>query len=424
MDWTPSPSARRALTVLTLINLFNYLDRWMLPVLGETLRHSPLQISDTEFGVLSSGFIIVYMLAAPFFGTWGDTRSRPRLIALGIAIWSVATALGGLAWSFLSLLVARAIVGVGEAAYGTISPGLLADYYPRSHRARAFGIFYAVIPIGGALGYLVAGQMDVHFGWRSAFFVAGVPGILLALAALRMPDPPRGAQDAGESSIYARPQGGLAAYRALLSNRPYMLTVLGYAAYTFVMGGLVIFMPKFLMRVRGLPESAVALKFSGVLAVTGLVGTFVGGWLGDKLLARTRQAYLWLSGIATLLAVPCVTLALTSPSPAVFWTCNVFAITLMMLSTGPINTVIVNVVSPDMRATAMAGSIFAIHVLGDVPSPTIIGAWSDARSLQEAMLLMPVVVAISGIIWVYAAWQGQTDGRGRRRNVIRPAAYH
>lgn len=400
-------SARAALVVLTLINLFNYLDRWILPVLGETLRASPLHISDTQFGLLSSGFIIVYMLTAPFFGTWGDTGSRTRLIALGIAIWSIATALGGLAWSFLSLFVARAIVGIGEAAYGTISPGLLADYFPRSRRAQAFGIFYAVIPIGGALGYLVAGLMDVHFGWRSAFFVAGIPGLALALSALRLHDPPRGIQDADEYHGYVRPQGGLAGYRSLLSNRPYVLTVLGYAAYTFVMGGMVIFMPKFLMRVRGLPESAVSLKFSGVLAVTGLIGTFLGGWLGDRLLKRSRQAYLWLSGIATLAAVPCVTLAVTSPSPAVFWTANVFAITLMMLSTGPINTVIVNVVPPDLRATAVAGSIFAIHILGDVPSPTILGAWSDARSLGEAMLLMPVVVAIAGLIWTYAAWEGR-----------------
>jgi MFS family permease len=403
-DW--ARSARASLAVLTLINLFNYLDRWILPVLGETLRNSPLHISDTQFGLLSSGFIVVYMLTAPAFGTLGDTGSRPRLIALGIAIWSIATALGGLAWGFISLFIARAIVGVGEAAYGTISPGLLADYYPRSRRARAFGIFYAVIPIGGALGYLVAGQMDVHFGWRSAFFVAGIPGILLAFSALRLHDPPRGIQDADQYAGHARPKGGIAAYRALLSNRPYMLTVLGYAAYTFVMGGLVIFMPKFLMRVRGLPESAVSLKFSGVLAVTGLLGTYLGGWLGDRLLKHSRQAYLWLSGIATLVAVPCVTLAITSASPPVFWTANVFAITLMMLSTGPINTVIVNVVPPDMRATAVAGSIFAIHVLGDVPSPAILGVWSDARSLGEAMLLMPAVVAISGIIWTFAAWQG------------------
>jgi MFS transporter, Spinster family, sphingosine-1-phosphate transporter len=296
MGWPPATVdavrlARRGLLVLTFINLFNYIDRWMLPVLGETLRISALHISDTQFGILNSGFIVVYMLTAPFFGRLGDTRTRTRLIALGIAIWSIATALGGFAWSFASLFIARALVGIGEAAYGTISPSLLADYYPRSRRAHAFGIFYAVIPIGGALGYLVAGQMDVHFGWRSAFFVTGVPGLVLALAALRLHDPPRGIQDAEEYSGHTRPRSELSAYMTLLRNRPYILTVLGFAAYTFALGGMVIFMPKFLIRVRGLPEAAVSVRFSAVLGVTGLLATYFGGWLGDRLLRHSRQAY-------------------------------------------------------------------------------------------------------------------------------------
>jgi len=151
------------LAILTLINLFNYLDRYGLAGVGESLTRSPLHITDTQFGVLASGFIAVYMLSAPAFGTLGDTRSRTRLIALGVFLWSFSTALGGLAWGFVSLLVARALVGVGEAAYGTIAPSLLADYYPRSHRGRVFAVFYAAIPIGSALGYIVGGQLDVHF---------------------------------------------------------------------------------------------------------------------------------------------------------------------------------------------------------------------------------------------------------------------
>src|SRR6185369_6517775 len=115
---------------------------------------------------------------------FGDSRSRPRLIALGVFIWSVATALGGVAWSFASLLVARAAVGIGEAAYGTIAPGLISDYYPPSHRGRVFAVFFAAIPIGSALGYIVSGQVDVHYGWRAAFLVAGIPGLLLAALAL------------------------------------------------------------------------------------------------------------------------------------------------------------------------------------------------------------------------------------------------
>ena len=413
-------TARAGLLVLTLINLCNYLDRYILPFLGETLRNSPLRISDTQFGILSSGFIVVYMLAAPLFGSSGDTGSRPRLIALGVAIWSIATVLGGLAWGFVSLFVARALVGIGEAAYGTIAPSLLADYYPRHTRSRVFGIFYAVIPLGAALGYLVAGQMDVHFGWRSAFFVAGAPGILLAVAALRLHDPPRGSQEGdryqpgGAPPPPGRPGGRVAPFLALLKNRPYLLTVLGYAAYTFALGAMVVFMPKFLLRVRGIPEGAASFRFSLLLAVTGLGGTLLGGWLGDRLLRRTPQAYLWLSGIATLLAVPLAALALMAADPAVYWGATTGAIALLFLSTGPVNSMIVNVVRPDMRATAVAGSIFTIHVLGDVPSPTLLGVLSDTLQggLAAAVLIIPVAVLVSGLIWTYAAWR---ESRGTER---------
>jgi MFS family permease len=401
-------SAVRGLAVLTLINLFSYLDRYILPFLGESLRNSPLAISDTQFGVLSSGFIVVYMLTAPFFGKAGDTGPRWRLIALGVAIWSVATVAGGFAWGFVSLFVARSLVGVGEAAYGTISPGLLADYYAPHTRGRAFGVFYAVIPLGAALGYLVAGQMDVHFGWRSAFFVVGPPGLVLAVTALRFVDPPRGAQD-GDAYRPTPQSGGSAAgflrYAPLLRNRLYILTVLGYAAYTFALGAMVVFMPKFLMRVRGIPEGVAAFRFSALLAVTGLGGNLLGGWLGDRLLRLTKQAYLWVSGVATLVAVPLAFLALTAPAPRVYWAASTGAILLLFLSTGPVNSVIVNVVAPDMRATAVAASILTIHLLGDVPSPTIVGVLSDARSLAQAVLIIPVAVLASGAVWTYAAWR-------------------
>ena len=143
-----------------------------------------------------TGFLVVYMLAAPLFGSLGDRRSRTRLLGLGVGIWSVATALGGLARNYAGLFAARAAVGIGEAAYGTISPALLADYFPRDKRGRVFAIFFAAIPIGSALGYIVGGLVDRYYGWRQAFFVAGIPGVVLALLALRLYDPPRGSQDA------------------------------------------------------------------------------------------------------------------------------------------------------------------------------------------------------------------------------------
>src|SRR5881296_4462226 len=248
--------ARRALVVLTLINLFNYLDRWIVAALAESMKHSELQLSDTQLGWLMTGFIVVYMLAAPLFGVLGDTRSRTRLIGLGVGIWSVATALAGFARSYGSLFAARAAVGVGEAAYGTISPALLADYFPREQRGRVFAVFFAAIPVGAALGYVVGGLVDHFFGWRSAFFVAGVPGLVLAALALRLYDPPRGAQDPDAAAVAGPHSVTLghaprAPNAALVRNRPYVLTVLGYAAYTFAIGALAFWTPAFLERTRG-----------------------------------------------------------------------------------------------------------------------------------------------------------------------------
>ena len=407
---------RTALAVLTLINLFNYLDRWIVAALAESIKHSELRLSDTQLGSLMTGFLIVYMVAAPLFGSLGDRRSRPRMLALGVGIWSVATALAGFARGYASLFVARAAVGVGEAAYGTISPALLADYFPRERRGRVFAIFFAAIPIGSALGYVVGGLVDRYYGWRHAFFVAGVPGLALAAVALRLYDPPRGAQDSdgssGSGGGHTISVGGAArtAYAALLRNRPYVLTVLGYAAYTFAIGALAFWTPSFLERMRGIPKAQATVQFGAVVVVTGFVGTYAGGWIGDYYLRTSRQAYLWVSGIATLAAAPITLLALAVGRPSIYWTAIVAAELCLFASTGPINSAIVNVVAPEIRATAVALSIFTIHILGDVPSPSLVGAVSDARTLGEAVLIIPVAVLVGGLIWTYAAWRGEQIG--------------
>ncbi len=402
----PLRAAKFGLFILTFINLFNYLDRWVVAALVDSLKRD-LHLSDSQAGSLASGFIIVYMLASPVFGRLGDTRSRTRLIAAGVAIWSLATALGGFARNFTSLFIARASVGIGEAAYGTISPGLLADYFPSKMRGRVFSIFFAAIPIGSALGYVLGASMDVHFGWRTAFFVAGVPGLLLSLLVLALPDPPRGVQDENdpEAQLVAHGQsaGGWRDYLDLVRNRPYLLTVLGYAAYTFAVGGLAFWMPEFLFRARGMAKAEATVQFGTIVVVTGFVGTFVGGWLGDYLLKFSSQAYLWVSGIATVAAAPLTFVALTAQHRTIYFTSLVIAELLIFASTGPVNSAIVNYVTPRERATAVALSIFLIHLLGDVPSPVLIGKISDMSSLGTAVLIVPVAVLIAGLIWIVAA---------------------
>ncbi|HTY49858.1 MAG TPA: MFS transporter [Steroidobacteraceae bacterium] len=395
------PAAARGLLVLTLINLFNYLDRYVPAALLPDLKGAGMGLSDLQLGSLMTGFLVVYMLAAPVFGAIGDRGSRTRPIAVGIALWSLATACSGLARNYLQLLAARAAVGIGEAAYGTIAPALLADYFPRVRRGRVFALFFMAIPVGSALGYVVGGLAGHAFGWRAAFMVAGLPGLGLAAWALGIPDPPRGRQDPGEPA--APPANIAATYLGLLRRAPYLFTVLGYAAYTFAVGGLAFWMPTFLQRVRGVPATAATTGFGAIVVVTGFLGTFAGGWLGDWGLKRSREAYLWLSAAATLLAVPLACVALLATTPAAYYAAIIAAQLLLFLSTGPVNSAIVNLVSPAERASAVALSIFAIHVLGDVISPSLIGAISDRSSLGQAVLLVPAAVAVSGLLWVAAA---------------------
>jgi len=399
-------AARYALAVLTFINLFNYLDRWVVAAVVESIKRSELHLSDTQLGFVGTGFIIVYTLTSPLFGRLGDRRARPPLIAIGVAIWSIATAMAGFARGFVSLFSARSAVGVGEAAYGTIAPALLADFFPLERRGRVFAVFFAAIPVGSAAGYVLGGVVDQHFGWRAAFWIAGTPGLLLSALALMVKDPPRGLHDPAAGRVTA-PKKWLDAYRDLLRNPPYILAVVGYGAYTFALGGLAFWMPAFLERVRGMPRSEATVTFGVIALGTGIVGTFAGGWLGDLFLPRSRQAYLWVSGISTLAAAPITYVAISDPRRSVFLTAIVIAEVLIFMSTGPVNSAIVNAVAPGERATALGLSVFVMHFLGDIPSPPLIGSLSDASSLDRGLLIVPAAIVMAGLIWTFAAWRGQ-----------------
>lgn len=395
-----------ALSILTLINLLNYVDRYVVSGMVPALKAPPLGLSDSQIGLLTTAFLFVYTLVTPIFGVLGDRGSRTRPIAAGVFIWSLATVVSGFASSYTYLLSARSLVGIGEAAYISIAPALLSDCFPRAQRGRVLAVFNMAIPVGAALGFIVGGLMSHHYGWRQAFFVAGAPGVVLALLVLRLADPPRGSQ-ADEEAQGQKPtapaSSALSVYVGMLRLAPYRVVVLGYAAYTFALGGLAVWMPNFLERVHHIPAVEATTSFGAIVVVTGFVGTFVGGWLGDYWLKFSRQAYLWMSGWATLLAAPFVLISLTASSPHAYYPAIVIGQLLLFMSAGPINTTIINLVSPTQRASAIALSTFVVHLLGDVPSPTLIGWLSDMSSLGRAILIVPAAVAICGILWVISA---------------------
>jgi MFS family permease len=256
--------------------------------------------------------------------------------------------------------------------------------------------------------------VDKHYGWRAAFFVAGVPGLALAALCLLLRDPVRGVQektsaaDGAEPTRAASTNSAVASqtwhtYGRLLRYRAYALTVLGYAAYTFAVGGLAFWMPTFLERSRGMTRSEATVSFGAIVVITGFVGTFVGGWMGDFFAKRSQRAYLWLSACSCLIAAPLVWSALTTRSQPIYLSSMVAAQLFLFLSTGPINAAIANLVTATERASAIALSVFAIHLLGDVLSPPLIGALSDRTSLEAAVKIVPVAVLVGGVIWLFAA---------------------
>ena len=384
-----------ALSIVTLLNFVNYIDRFILAAVLPRVK-SELVLTDFQLGLLANAFLVAYFVTSPAFGVLGDRMSRPRLIAAGVSAWSLATAAAGLTRNFIQLLVARASVGVGEAAYSTISPALLSDYFPRDRRGRAFAVFYVAIPVGSAAGFLLGGFLERLFGWRVAFYAVGLPGILLALTATRLPDPIRGAADeVPVAQVLSVPQTLLSLFR----NFTYVGTTLGYAAYTFALSGLAFFMPTYLERVRGVELAQADFIVGAITVVAGLGGTFVGGYLGDWTASKMKHGQLCLCGISSIAGIVPAWLALTVPSSPTYLVWFFIAEFLLFLSTGPVNVATVNVVPAGMRAMAMAMSIFAIHLLGDAISPPIIGLLADRNGLAKAVLIVPIAIAVSGVLW-------------------------
>lgn len=404
-DRAPAPGAFFALLVLTAMNLLNYVDRYV-PSAVKGLFKKDLDLTDTQTSLPLTAFIIVYMLASPVFGTLAERGNRRLLIAFGVAAWSLATAAAALAHSFLTFMIARALVGIGEAAYATIAPSLLADFYPPEKRNRVFTLFYIAIPVGSAIGFVLGGFLAEKYDWRTAFLAVGLPGLLVAALALLMKDPKRGQFDEAAPAVVSWPE----AIKRLAKNRVFLFTVGGYTLVTFATGGIADWFAEFLSRERAmkLSEADLAIGVSAVLG--GLLGTTLGGLLADRLKGRTRQPYLALSGLSMIPAVILSVIAIfVLREPMAIVVCVVCTQLFLWAYNSPVNAVIVNSVEPGMRARAVGLSILCIHLLGDVLSPPLIGAVSDAtRSLETALVMVPIAIALGAIVWL-VGWRTLPD---------------
>ena len=393
---SPRMPAYAALALLFGINFLNYIDRYVISAVLPLIQDE-LHIDDTHAGLLGSMFILVYMAASPFTGVLGDRWPRRYLVGSGVLLWSVATVASGFSASYHQLLAARSFIGIGEAGFGAVSPTIISDLFPREKRGRMLAFFYVAIPVGSALGYILGGHVGADHGWRAAFLVAGAPGLLLGLLAFRMYEPARGA---GDGVVGTGHGFSWSAAAGLLRVPSFVYTTLGMAAMTFALGGIATWLPTFFSRVKGMPLKDAGTLVGEITVAAGLIGTFLGGWLGDWLLPRTRRAYLLVSGVGMLLAVPFTLIGLSADDRTTSLSAIFVAEVLVFLNTGPANAVLVNVSMPEIRATAISLSIFTFHLLGDVPSPLLIGRASDAVGLELALSLTSVAMAVSGILYL------------------------
>jgi MFS family permease len=410
-----------ALSVLTLVNFLNYIDRQVLPAVAPSMR-AELGLSQSEIGFMEDALLISFTVLALLFGRLGDRYSRTKLMAGAAVVWSLATgltaitdhspwlpralqfqipifhltvALSGVA---LGLCAVRALVGIGESSYSTITPTLIADYFPPQRRATALGVFQAAIPMGFALGYVLGGVLASYFGWRAAFMIVGLPGLFTAVIVWLLKEPERGKSETAESAAeFAAPPDLTAAKGAadpwlrtvwrIITTRDWLLSTAGYTALTFVLGAFATWASSMLQEEKGMSEIGANLVLGITTLAAGALGTFGGGWIADRIVAKRRNGYFLVCAAGSLLGIIPSILALVTHRPIYFITAIFVTVFFLFINNAPFHAILVGSVPPTIRASAMALNIVAIHLFGDVISRGGVGVLSENLKLGKVAVL-------------------------------------
>jgi MFS family permease len=387
--------ATAALILLTAMNFVNYLDRYILPAVQEQIK-GEFHLTDNQIGSLTLWFMFAYVLSSPFTGWLGDRFPRKPMIviaALAIAAMNFFTASVHDYWS---LNVRHAALGIGEASFGIFAPALLADFFAEEERNKVLTIFNMALPFGAACSYEGGAWVAAHYGWRMSFVTSAVPGAIVGLLILfMMKEPARtgGLQkaDVAKGTVIS-----------LLTNKAYLCAIMGYAAVTFSLGGISWWMPSFLHREAGYSLEAAGGVMGPIIIVAGIGGTALGGWLAQVWSRRTAKALYYVPALSALLAVPPALLCFFGPKGLLVPSLSL-AVFLIFLGTGPVNAATLNAVPANLRATAMAGQLFAIHVFGDAFSPKLIGIVSDHSNLRYGLGVTLVTFLAAGVIFFLGA---------------------
>ncbi len=402
---TNTKAATTALVLLTALNLVNYIDRYILPGVQEMVKHE-FHVSDERIGALTTWFFITYIIAAPLTGWLGDRFPRKPLIVIGAVLWSGTNLFTAMVHNFDALLVRHAALGIGEASFGIYGPALLSDFYGPEQRNRALTIFNIAIPVGAALGYSLGSAIAQTHGWRSAFYVSAIPGLVIAVVILFMLREPARGQSEGKQEKRS------ASVMSLLHNPGYLSATMGYAMSTFTIGGISAWIPTFLQREAGMSGARAGFVVGAITAATGLAGTALGGWWAQRWLRRDRRALYWVCAAGPALCTPFALLCFFGPRVTMLPALALAELSLF-LGSGPVNAAIVNSVSARVRATALAGELFLIHLFGDVPSPRIIGYVSDRSNLRWGLGVTVLALLASSLFQLHGARFAPTQDPAR-----------
>ena len=385
--------ARRVMLLVFGLSLFNYIDRQVLYAVFPLIK-ADLNLSDAKLGFLASSFMLVYMCVAPFVGYFGDRVRRPLIIGVSAIFWSVSTLFSGLVKNYGQMIATRSAVGIGEAGYGTVCPSFLAEWFPVERRARVMALYALAIPAGSAVGYLLGGFLGQQFGWRNAFFIVAVPGMLLGVIALFLKETPEKTARAEHIAF--------SGYKALFKNRTFMLICLAQSIGTFSVGGMAAWMPSYFVRTFDVSVGKAGFLFGAVTVAAGLLGNFAGGWAADWLHKRTKRSYFVVGYLSFFLSIPFGVAAVLASSLNMCLAMIFLAEFFIFAYSGPYHAAIVEVVPVTMRSMAFAVDIFIIHALGDAISPFLLGVVSDSAGLPVAIFIAMIYLLAGGVVSILA----------------------
>jgi MFS transporter, Spinster family, sphingosine-1-phosphate transporter len=400
--------AQFAFTVLLIINILNYADRYVLPAVLKKVS-ADLGLNDFQGGLLGSSFLFVYALATLPIGIWADRSARKNIVGLCVGVWSIATVLAGVTRNFIQIFLVRSVLGIGEAGYAPASLSLLGDYFPKASRGRVLSFWSSGTLIGAAIGLTLGGIIADTLGWRWAFFFVGLPGLICAVLAWRMTEPVRGAFDEEAAEAEGVPaksmtHGALgkdfwASVKQLRQIPTYWVLVGALVFSFFTIGGTSYWLPYYISDAFQLNSTAAGTLSGGVLVISGLVGTIVGGWLADSLQKRIPQGRLLVATLGLLIGAPLVLLALFLHILPLFVLVFILAGVTLNFCTGPLNAVIQDVIAPEIRSTAIGLALLLAHLLGDAAAPSTIGALAQTHSLWLALITTaPLSLFLAGLV--------------------------